>query len=189
LERRVAAGLPLERVASVASFFVSRIDTEVDKRLTARLASTKDAAEREFIQSLMGKAAIANAKLAFRHWQALITKPHWQMLLALGASPQRLLWASTGVKNPAYRDVRYIEELIGADTVNTVPPATLDAFRDHGEARLSLEEGLGEAVAVFERLHGLGISLGEVTNQLLDEGLTLFVQAHDTLLAALAEKN
>lgn len=186
LEQRVAAGLPVNGIASVASFFVSRIDTEVDERLGARLADAVDASEREAIRALLGKAAIANAKLAYRNWKVLFSGPRWQALTEQGARSQRLLWASTGVKNPAYRDVRYIEELIGADTVNTVPPATLDAFRDHGQVRASLEEDVDNAVAILESLKAQGIVLDEVTDQLLDDGVMLFVQAYDKLLRSLA---
>ncbi len=185
LERCATAGLPMDRIASVASFFVSRIDTEVDARLVKRLASAENAAERELINMLMGKAAIANAKLAYQTYGNIFTGPRWQVLVERGARSQRLLWASTGVKNPAYRDVRYIEELIGPNTVNTVPPATLDAFRDHGQVRLSLKESVDEAAATLEALEGLGISLDEVTDQLLDDGVTLFVQAYDKLLRSL----
>ncbi|MDT8385609.1 MAG: transaldolase [Gammaproteobacteria bacterium] len=191
LERRAAAGLPLDGITGVASFFVSRIDTEVDERLGQRLQFAQAPDEREFIRSLMGKAAIANARLAYRQWKTQFASPRWQALSQRGAQSQRLLWASTGVKNPAYRDVLYIEELIGADTVNTVPPATLDAFRDHGRVRPSLEEGADEAEAVLEALVNLGISLDEVTARLLDDGVSLFAQAHDKLLGRLArlEKN
>lgn len=186
LEQRASAGLPLGRIASVASFFVSRIDTEVDERLAKRLESAKSASERELVNELMGKAAIANAKLAYQTYGEIFAGPRWQALAEQGARPQRLLWASTGVKNPAYRDVRYIEELIGPDTVNTVPPATLDAFRDHGRVHSSLNEAVDEAAAMLEALEGLGISLDEVTDQLLDAGVTLFVQAYDKLLHSLA---
>lgn len=185
LEQRAAAGLPIGDVASVASFFVSRIDTEVDALLEARLAATTDAAEREAMRALLGQAAIANAKLAYRNWGNLFSGPRWQALADRGARSQRLLWASTGVKNPAYRDVRYIEELIGPDTVNTVPPATLDAFRVHGQVKDSLEENVDEAAAMLEALASLGISLDEVTDRLLDAGVALFVQAYDKLLASL----
>lgn len=186
LEQRAAAGLPLDGIASVASFFVSRIDSEVDARLAARLESASDAAQRKALRALMGKAAIANARLAYQAYTRIFSGPRWQALTERGARSQRLLWASTGVKNSTYRDVRYIEELIGPDTVNTVPPATLDAFRDHGQVRPSLEEGGDEAVAALDGLKSVGISLEEVTDQLLDAGVTLFVQAYDKLLGTLA---
>lgn len=186
LEQRAAASLPVDGIASVASFFVSRIDTEVDTRLATRLAAVRNASEHEAINALLGKTAIANAKLAYRNWKAIFSGPRWQALADRGAHPQRLLWASTGMKNPAYREVRYIEELIGPDTVNTVPPATLEAFRDHGQARLSLEENVDDAAAMLEALKAQGISLDEVTDQLLDNGVKLFIQAYDKLLLSLA---
>lgn len=186
LERRVAAGLPVAPIASVASFFISRIDAEVDERLGVRATTAGESSERAFIDSLKGQVAIANAKLAFRTYSQAFSSPRWRALAAHGVRPQRLLWASTGVKNPHYRDVRYIEELIGPDTVNTVPPATLDAFRDHGQVRCSLNEGLDEATAILESVEHLGISLDEVTDRLLEAGVALFVQAHDALLRSLA---
>lgn len=186
LERRAAQGKPLDEVASVASFFVSRIDTEVDARLDALLAAATDDATRRRIRDLQGKAAIANARLAYRNWQDQIATPRWQALQAKGAHPQRLLWASTGVKNPAYRDVRYVEELIGPQTVNTVPPATLDAFRDHGVARVALTDGVDAAQVALAEIESLGISIDAVTAKLLDAGLAAFVHSYDTLLQRLA---
>jgi transaldolase len=185
LEQRAASGGALEGIASVASFFVSRIDTAVDDLLATRLEASQDTAERGAIRSLMGRAAIANAKLTYQHYKAIFSGPRWQVLEDSGAQTQRLLWASTGVKNPAYRDVLYIEELIGADTVNTVPPATLAAFRDHGRVRASLEEDVDGAAKLLSELESLGISLNEVTDQLLDAGVTVFVQAYDKLLGSL----
>jgi len=186
LERRAAAGLPLDSIAGVASFFVSRIDTEVDKLLAARLDATDDASTRDQLQALMGQAAIANAKLAYRNWKAVFSGARWQKLAQQGARSQRLLWASTGVKNPAYRDVRYIEELIGPDTVNTVPPATLDAFLEHGGVRATLEENVDAATGVLEQIEAQGISMDDVTDKLLDAGVLLFVQAYDKLVGSLA---
>lgn len=171
LEARAARGLPLARVASVASFFVSRIDTAVDALLPAG-------------SPLAGRAAIANAKLAYAAWQALVAGPRWRALESRGARPQRLLWASTSTKNPAYRDVVYVEELIGPQTVNTLPPATLEAFRDHGVARGSLTGGVDEARATLAALDAAGVSLEAVTAKLLAEGLAQFSQAFATLLAA-----
>lgn len=188
LERRAAAGQPLHGVASVASFFVSRVDTEVDLRLAGRLESSESGEEREAIRALMGKVAIANAKQAYQIYKWMHSGQRWQRLAHAGAQTQRLLWASTGSKNPAYRDVRYIEELVGPDTVNTVPPATLDAFREHGQARASLEEGVDEARSVLESMKLYGIFMDEVTDLLLDQGLALFAQAHDKLLKALARR-
>src|SRR4029079_6275186 len=138
----------LKRIASVASFFVSRIDTEADKRLDEKIAAANDPTTKAAFAALKGEVAIANARLAYRHYQRVIETDRWKKLAAQGARVQRLLWASTGTKKKAYRDTLYIEELIGPDTVNTVPPATLDAFRDHGKVR----DGLGEDVAAADRV-------------------------------------
>jgi transaldolase/glucose-6-phosphate isomerase len=170
------------RVCSVASFFVSRIDTMVDGLITARLATETDAAIRTSLTSLLGTVAIANAKLAYQRYLDLCRSPEWQALAARGAHPQRLLWSSTSTKNPRYRDVRYVEELIGEETVNTLTPATLEAFRDHGRLRASLVSGVTEARDVIDALGRSGISLREVTDTLLEDGVTLFCTAFDTLL-------
>jgi transaldolase / glucose-6-phosphate isomerase len=188
LEQRAAAGGELRRVASVASFFVSRIDTEVDARLDRLRKSTSDAALHARIDGLRGKAAVANAKLAYRIFREELTaSPRWQALAARGARPQRLLWASTGTKDPRYSDVMYVDELCGPDTVNTVPPQTLEAYRDHGHPSPVLLEGVDEAAAVLEGLAGLGIDLAEVTDLLLEQGVALFEDAIDALLASIAE--
>ena len=147
LEKYVAKGGDPAPVASVASFFVSRIDSAVDKQLDERIARANDPDEKERLSALKGKVAIANAKLAYQDYKKLFAGPRWDKLAAKGAKPQRLLWASTGTKNKDYSDVLYVEELIGPDTVNTVPPATLDAFRDHGKPRDSLEENVEDAQA------------------------------------------
>ena len=173
------------RVCSVASFFVSRIDTMVDGILEARLATATDAGLRAALTDLLGTVAIANARLAYQRYLALCRTAEWQRLAAKGAHPQRLLWASTSTKNPRYRDVRYVEELIGRDTVNTITPATLDAFRDHGRLRASLEEHIDDARARLAALDRVGISLTDVTDRLLEDGVTLFCRAFDTLLAAI----
>ncbi|HSB80753.1 MAG TPA: bifunctional transaldolase/phosoglucose isomerase [Candidatus Methylomirabilis sp.] len=184
LETLAAGGGDLKRVASVASFFVSRIDTAVDGLVAARLRTSTSPEEQTLLRSLPGKVAIANAKLAYQRYIEISDRPRWRSLAAKGARTQRLLWASTGTKNPAYRDVMYVEELIGPDTVNTIPPATLDAFRDHGRLRASLEEGLAEARETMARLARAGISLTEVTDRLLLDGVQLFAEAFDKLLAA-----
>lgn len=186
LEKRLAAGLSLDSIASVASFFVSRIDTAVDGLLDERLRAGVSGAERARLEGLKGRAAIANAKLAYQSYKALIASERWRRLAARGGRTQRLLWGSTSTKNPAYRDVVYVEELIGPDTVNTLPPATIDAFRDHGRPRASLEEEVEEARRVLERLAEAGIALHEVTDRLLDEGVERFADAFDRLLAAVA---
>ena len=172
------------RVCSVASFFVSRIDTMVDGRISARLATVSDVDLRSSLTSLLGTVAIANAKLAYQRYLALHRTAEWQTLAAQGGHPQRLLWASTSTKNPRYRDVRYVEELIGRDTVNTLTPATIEAFRDHGRLRASLDDDVEGARATLELLEHLGISLTQVTDQLLEDGVALFRKAFDSLLAA-----
>lgn len=179
LEARRAAGGPIDRIASVASFFISRIDTAMDAEIAARGGEA---------QALSGKVAIANAKLAYDDYRALSASARWQALAAQGARPQRLLWASTGTKNPAYRDVLYVEELIGPDTVDTIPPATMDAFRDHGRPRRSLDEGRAEAAAVIAAVARLDLPLDAITTRLVAEGVKLFVDAHDQLLTAVARK-
>jgi transaldolase/glucose-6-phosphate isomerase len=173
------------KVSSVASFFVSRIDTMVDGLIAKRLATVADAQTRVSLTGLLGQVAIANAKLAYQRYLRLCGTTGWQRLAARGAHPQRLLWASTSTKNPQYRDVRYIEELIGPETVNTITPATLAAFRDHGHVRRSLEEHVDEAGHVMQTLEREGISLRDVTDRLLDDGLTLFSEAFDSLLATI----
>ena len=188
LEDFVAQGGNPAGVASVASFFISRIDAAVDALLTARLKTASSASERSVLRSLQGKVAIANAKLAYQRYKELTRGTRWLSLAAKGAQTQRLLWASTGSKNPAYRDVIYVEELIGPDTVNTVPAATFDAFRDHGRSRASLEEQLEEAHDTIEALDEVGISLPEVTDRLQDDGVTLFVEAFDKLLSSVEQK-
>ena len=175
------------RVSSVASFFVSRIDTMVDEMITKRLAAVTDPDGRALLTSLLGKVAIANAKLAYQHYLAVCQSSAWQALAAKGAHPQRLLWASTSTKNPRYRDVRYVEELIGHDTVNTMTPATIEAFRDHGQLRASVDADVEGARRVMETVSRTGISLEAVTDRLLEDGITQFSRAFDTLLAALGK--
>jgi transaldolase len=186
LEARAAAGAPLGAVASVASFFVSRVDTEIDKRLDAQVASgmlSADAASK-----LQGKAAVANAKLAYRLFTERFSGPRWASLAARGARVQRPLWASTSTKNPSYRDVIYVEELVGPQTVNTLPPATLEAFRDHGEVRRTIDAGLADAERALMSVEECGISVRDVTDQLLGEGLAAFQKSFDALLGGLAAK-
>src|SRR6185503_11567097 len=140
------------------------------------------------LEKLLGKVAIANGKQTYRTYKAIFSSPRWKALEAKGAKTQRVLWASTSTKDPAYRDVMYVEELIGPDTVNTLPPATIDAFRDHGEARNSLEEGLDEADATLRDLETAGVSLKEITDRVLEEGVRLFADSFDALLAAVEKK-
>jgi transaldolase / glucose-6-phosphate isomerase len=188
LEKFVAGGGDPSHVASVASFFVSRIDTAVDKQLDERIARANDPSEKERLAALKGKVAIANAKLAYQEYKRLFAGARWEKLAAKGARPQRLLWASTGTKNKEYSDVLYVEELIGPDTVNTVPPATLDAFRDHGKPRDSLEEDVEEAKHILAELERSGISLDAITAELVRDGVTLFADAADKLYGAVAYK-
>src|SRR6267378_1743718 len=187
LEDRVKARKPIEGLASVASFFVSRVDTEIDKRLDALIAKAPQL-ERERLQLLKGRAAIANAKLAYRLFTQKFSGPRWEALSKQGARVQRPLWASTSTKNPEYRDVMYVEELIGPHTVDTVPPATLEAFRDHGKPRLSLTEDVPGARRTMADLAAVGISMKEVTDKLTKDGVKLFADAFNELLQAV-EKN
>ena len=188
LDDRRKAGKPVNVIASVASFFVSRVDTETDKRLDA-LAATKAGAERERVLALRGKAAIANAKLAYKLFRDEFSSPRFSELQKAGARVQRPLWASTGVKNPAYRDAIYVEELIGPDTVNTMPPALIDAVRDHGEVRRTVDEDLDGARRVIAELTEVGIDLKDVTDTLLREGLASFQKSFETLTAGLEKKS
>ena len=182
LERWAAAGGDVSRVASVASFFLSRVDTLVDRRLEALIRETEDDAARAAMETLLGKAAIANAKLAYGRFKSIFGSPRFQALKEKGARVQRPLWASTGAKNPNYSDVMYIEPLIGPDTVNTMPPATLDAFRDHGIVRATVEEGLERAQATLAALARTGIDMDEVTAQLLDDGVKIFANSFHQLM-------
>jgi transaldolase/glucose-6-phosphate isomerase len=179
LRRRKAAGMPVDGVSSVASFFVSRIDTAIDKALDLRAASAPDPAEKARILALRGRAAIANAKSAYQLFLRRFRTPEFE---ALGARVQRPLWASTGTKNPDYSDVLYLDELIGPDTVNTVPPQTFEAFRDHGTVASRIETGLDEARRVLADLEALGISLRDVTTQLTLDGVKAFQDPFRSLL-------
>jgi transaldolase len=174
IEARLTQGKPVQQVASVASFFVSRIDALLDPLLEATAA-----------QPLRGKVAIASAKIAYQIYQETFNSERFEALEAQGANVQRLLWASTSAKNPAFSDVKYVEALIGADTVNTLPMETLNAYRDHGEPQARLEQGVAEARQVLEQLPQFGIDLDQLTQQLEDEGVKKFNQPFDALLAAL----
>ena len=187
LEERLAAGQPIAGVTSVASFFVSRVDTEVDKRLNAMAADGTNLS-RDHLLSLRGKAAIANARLAYRLFTERFRDTRWERLAAHGAMVQRPLWASTSTKNPAYRDVIYVEQLIGPHTVNTLTPATMDAFRDHGVVARTVDMDLDVAEADLAALEAAGIHVDEVTAQLLAEGVASFQRSFDTLLAGLSRK-
>ena len=189
LEQFAKNGGDVSRMASVASFFISRIDSAVDAIIETRLKASKDAREQEQLKSIQGKVAIANGKQTYEKYQAIFSTPRWKALAAKGAQTQRVLWASTSTKNPAYRDVLYVEELIGPDTVDTIPPATLDAFRDHGKPRQSLTEDLPAAHKTMETAAKLGISMKDVTDKLTDDGVRLFSEAFDKLLAAVEKSS
>jgi transaldolase/glucose-6-phosphate isomerase len=187
LEAYSAKGGELAKMASVASFFVSRIDTLVDNQIAARLKTASDPAENALLESLLGKVAIANAKLAYQDYLKIFSGPRWEALAAKGAQTQRVLWASTSTKNPKYRDVMYVEELIGRDTINTIPPATLEEFRDHGNVRSSLTENIGAAEKTMQDLAKAGISMKAVTDQLVADGVQLFAEAFEKLLGAVEQ--
>lgn len=180
LERRLAAGLPLADSWSVASFFVSRVDTKVDLGPDA----PHPAAAR--LADLQGQVGIANARVAYAIFQAITASPRWQRLAAAGAHAQRPLWASTGTKNPAYSDVRYVDELIGPQTVNTMPPATIAAFNDHGTVTRTLDRDLAAAQRVLDELTVGGIALEQVTRELEEEGAASFAHSYDQVHAAIA---
>ena len=188
LEARAAKGEDVSKIASVASFFVSRIDSLIDGQIDVRLKTATDAGERAMLDDLKGKVAIANAKLTYHRYQEIHNAPRWKALAAKGAQTQRLLWASTSTKNPKYRDVIYVEELIGADTVDTIPPATFDAFRDHGRLRASLTEDLEGAFDTMETLGKAGISMKEATDKLVVDGVKLFADAFTQLLEATGKR-
>jgi transaldolase/glucose-6-phosphate isomerase len=182
LAARAASGGDVNRIASVASFFVSRIDSTIDAQITAQLKTATDPAKRARLAGLLGKVAIANAKLAYHNFTELYSSEAWKALANKGAQPQRLLWASTSTKNPNYRDVLYVEELIGPSTVNTIPPATFNAFREHGRLRASLTEDVENAADTMEALEKAGISMKVVTDKLLEDGLRQFEEAFVQLL-------
>jgi transaldolase/glucose-6-phosphate isomerase len=178
----------VSRVASVASFFVSRIDTLADALLTEQLRAAQSEDRRQKLKKLFGKVAIANAKLAYQRHQEIRADPRWVALAQKGAKPQRLLWASTATKNPRYRDVYYVEELIGPDTITTLPPSTLTAFREHGQPRASLEEAVPEARRTLQDLEEVGISLKQITDQTLEDGVRLFAESFAKLLDAVEKR-
>jgi transaldolase/glucose-6-phosphate isomerase len=188
VEELAVRGGNLKKMAGVASFFISRIDTLIDSMINDKLKTTTDSAQQALLKSLLGKVAIANGKLTYQAYQRIFSGPRWNALAAKGAQTQRVLWASTSTKNPNYRDVIYVEELIGPDTVNTMPPATVDAFREHGKLRNSLTEDIPAAAKTMADLERAGISMKQVTDKLTDDGVKLFADAFDKLLASV-EKN
>ena len=188
LEQFGAGGGDVSKIASVASFFISRIDSMVDAIIDGKLKASKDTSEQQ-LKSVQGKVAIANGKQTYQKYQAIFGTDRWKALAAKGGQTQRVLWASTSTKNSAYRDVLYVEELIGRDTVDTIPPATLDAFREHGKPRASLTEDVAAAKNTMETTAKLGISMKEVTDKLTNDGVRLFAEAFDKLLEAVEKSS
>src|SRR5690242_10130247 len=188
LEERVKKGQDISRIASVASFFVSRIDTLVDSTIQNKLKNESDTQKQQLLHSLQGQVAIANAKQAYQTYEKLIAGDRWKALASKGAQTQRLLWASTSTKNPAYRDVLYVEELIGPDTVNTIPEETIEAFQDHGEVALTLEADLDEAKGVFARVAEAGVDYDDVVATLEQEGVEKFADSFRELLDGVKAK-
>jgi transaldolase len=187
LEDRIKAHKPIDGLSSVASFFVSRVDTEIDKRLDALIAKATPS-EKERLKMLKGRAANANAKLAYRLFRQKFAGPRWDGLAKQGARVQRPLWASTSTKNPEYRDVMYVEELIGPDTIDTMPPATIDAFRDHGAVERAVDRKVAAAEGLLKEIEAVGISVKEVTEKLLVDGIASFQKSFDELIAGLEAK-
>jgi len=188
LERRASKGQPIDEIASVASFFVSRVDTLADKLLEARLSSGASKAEKDKIGNLFGKAAVANAKIAYEKYRNIFSQKRFLALKAKGGHIQRILWGSTGTKNPKYSDIKYVEELIAADSINTLPEATIQAFKDHGQAKITIHNDLEMAKKVFSGLKSVGIDIREVTDQLEKEGVQLFSDSFFALLKDIAKK-
>lgn len=188
IERRIAAGNDVSNSNSVASFFVSRVDTSVDKLLESRIERATSDAMREELRALLGKAAVANAKVAYRRFGDAFGTERFRQAEARGAKRQRPLWASTGTKNPAYSDILYVQELIGPDTVNTMPPATIDAFRDHGVVRRTIDESYDDAERVLARLEELGVSMKQVTDDLQADGVKLFTQSFEQIGTTVEQK-
>jgi transaldolase len=188
LERRAARGQPIDRLASVASFFVSRVDTLADKLIEKKLSQTSDPVLQATLRSLQGQVAIANSKVAYEQYQRIFSGERFKKLAAKGARTQRVLWASTSTKNPKYPDTYYVDELIGPDTVNTLPPETLKLFREHGHVRLSLTENVAGAHRVLEQLEAVGISREAIGRQLEEEGVKLFDDAFTKLVESIRSK-
>ncbi len=186
LEKRARQGQPVREIVSVASFFVSRVDTLTDKLLENRMASASTDADTKKIRRLLGRAAVANAKLAYQKYKAIFSSKRFLDLK--GANVQRILWGSTGTKNPAYSDIKYVQELIGPDSINTLPEATLLAFKDHGRAQITIGDRLEEAEGIFRDLQAVGVDIRQVTEQLEKEGVKLFADSFSLLLKEIAAK-
>jgi transaldolase len=188
LERRVSQGQPIDEIASVASFFVSRLDTLTDKLLEARLSSATSTAEKDRISGLFGKAAVANAKIAYEKYRSIFSGKRFLALKAKGGRLQRILWGSSGTKNPNYSDIKYVEELIAPESINTLPETTIKAFKDHGQAKITVHDGVKEAEKLFPELKSMGIDIREVTDQLEKVGVQLFSDSFFALLKEIAKK-
>ena len=188
LEQRASKSQPIHEITSVASFFVSRVDTLTDKLLETRLSSATSKAEKDKIASLFGKAAVANAKIAYKKYKNIFSGKRFLTLKEKGGRIQRILWGSTGTKNPKYSDIKYVEELIAPDSINTLPETTLDAFKDHGQAKITISDHLEEAERVFPELKSVGIEINDVTEQLEQEGVKLFSDSFFALLKEIAQK-
>ncbi|HUL29290.1 MAG TPA: transaldolase [Thermodesulfobacteriota bacterium] len=188
LERRVSQGQPIHEIASVASFFVSRVDTLADKLLEFRLSSASSKTEKDRIAGLLGKAAVANAKIACKKYETIFSGERFKALKGKGGQLQRLLWGSTGTKNPKYSDIKYVQELIAPDTINTLPEATMMAFKDHGRVKITIHDHLKEAESLLPELKSVGVDIREVTEQLEKEGVQLFSDSFFALLKEIAKK-
>jgi transaldolase len=188
LERRTSRGQPINEIASVASFFVSRVDTLTDKLLEARLSSASSKAEKDRMAGLFGKVAVANAKIAFKKYQMIFSGERFKALKEKGGHIQRILWGSTGTKNPKYSDIKYVEELIAPESINTMPETTMRAFKDHGHAKITIHNRLEEAEKLLPELKSIGIDIHEVTDQLEKEGVQLFSDSFFVLLKEIAKK-
>jgi transaldolase/glucose-6-phosphate isomerase len=188
LEKRMSKGQPINEIASVASFFVSRVDTLTDKLLETRFSSVTSKAEKDKIASLFGKAAVANAKIAYKKYKSIFSGKRFLTLYERGGHTQRILWGSTGTKNPKYSDIKYVEELIAPDSINTMPEATIEAFKNHGQAKITIGDHLEEAERLFQELKSVGIEINDVTEQLEKEGVKLFSDSFFSLLKEIAKK-
>jgi transaldolase len=188
LERRTSKGEPINEIASVASFFVSRVDTLTDKLLETRLSSAISKAEKDKMMGLFGKAAVANAKIAYKKYKNIFSEKRFLTLKEKGGHLQRLLWGSTGTKNPKYSDIKYVEELIAPDSVNTLPETTIEAFKNHGQAKITIGDHLEEAERLFQKLKSIGIDIKEVTDKLEGEGVKLFSDSFFSLSKEIAQK-
>ena len=188
LEKRANQGKPIHEITSVASFFVSRVDTLTDKLLEVRLSSAGSKAEKEKISALLGKAAVANAKIAYKKYKGIFAGKRFSAVKEKGGRIQRLLWGSSGTKNPKYSDIKYVQELIGPDSINTMPETTMMAFKDHGQVKITIDDALEDAERLFPELRSIGIDIDEVAEQLEREGVQLFSDSFFSLLKEIAKK-